>query len=106
MPKLQYVFGVMLEVSSSTQSWERVDITRFDLSLYEPHVQLLRTYAWKPLVMQDAAKRFQAFLCVVPCVISQLTRARFQDAGQEIRAPLNDLWNEVTLAYDVLCALC
>eukprot|EP00698_Gefionella_okellyi_P024322 TRINITY_DN8546_c0_g1_i4.p1 TRINITY_DN8546_c0_g1~~TRINITY_DN8546_c0_g1_i4.p1 ORF type:complete len:992 (-),score=151.77 TRINITY_DN8546_c0_g1_i4:34-3009(-) len=76
-----YDLGLLAFQRDIMSRWMHVERVDFSLAAYPPHVQVLRNYAWKPIVMQNALERFPVIL--------------FQDSGQELRAPLCNLWTRL-----------
>jgi len=60
----------LVEVSS----WRNVELRRFQFEIYPPHVRISSNYAWKVLLIAEAAQEFPAFL--------------YLDSGMEIRQDL------------------
>eukprot|EP00727_Mastigamoeba_balamuthi_P000777 m51a1_g10697 hypothetical protein (316) ;mRNA; r:149650-150597 len=72
-----YDLGLAPSQLAEARGWRGVETRRFPFELYPAHVGQLRSYAWKPLVMNHSLGELRAVL--------------YQDAGQELRGPLGAL---------------
>ena len=79
LPVIIYDMGLTEEERKEIRRWKDVSLRTLDWSKQPQHVRDLYTYAWKPLVIQDALSRCEQGMLL------------YQDAGQEIRQPLDQL---------------
>jgi len=78
VPVVVYDLGLTAAERQQIKSWQGVSLRSFNFAAHPAHVADLYNYAWKPLLLMDALKRAEGVVL-------------YQDAGQEIRQPLDEL---------------
>ncbi|XP_013421930.1 uncharacterized protein LOC106181926 isoform X1 [Lingula anatina] len=72
-----YDLGLRESQREFIQTWCRTELLKFDFKSFPPHFATVDQFAWKPIIIREAVRRFGVIL--------------WSDAGSDIRGPLTKI---------------